>query len=92
MKGGRIVNIVFVMAFLAVGALASLYLYRDYQQLDHLESQKKTLEKRYEKLTEAANEKEETLEKLQGDSEYVERVIREKLNYAKEDENVFRFE
>lgn len=92
MKSGRIVNIFFALAFVALGVFAAIYLYRDYQHLDHLKSEEQVLDNRLNSLEKAATDQQKKLDWLEGDSEYVEKVIREKLNYVKEDEDVFRFE
>lgn len=92
MKSSQIVTFFFVLAFITVGVFAIVFLYRDYQHLDKLRSEQAILEQKLEMLRAEVSEREETLAKLKGDSEYIEKVIREKLNYAKEGEVIFRFE
>ena len=92
MKSARFVNLIFAFVFLAVAVFASVFLYRDYQHYDNLRTQQALLEKRLESLDAEHAEREDQLQKLKGDTEYIESVIRAKLKYAKEDETIFRFE
>ncbi len=92
MKAGKIVNIVFSLALLAAAALATVFLYRDYQHYDHLLAQQTTLENRLASLEQESSKRASQLVRLNEDSEYVESIIRDRLKYARPDETVFRFE
>lgn len=92
MKASRLVNALFVVLFLATGVFSVAFLYRDYQHLDNLRSENAVLSRQQENLQRESAAREAQLEKLKGDSEYIESLIRTKLNYAKEGETVFRFE
>lgn len=92
MSARRFTNILFVLLFAGMAIFATAFLYRDYQHLDTLRAENTVLNKRSEGLREEAAKREVQFGKLNGDSEYIEAVIREKLNYAKEGEVVFRFE
>lgn len=92
MKARRYTNLLFAVLFLGVGVAAAAFLYRDYQHLDNLRAENKVLTKRKAVLQSESESREDQLDKLQGDSEYIETVIRSKLNYAKDDEVIFRFE
>lgn len=82
----------FAVLFIGAGVFAAAFLYRDYQHLDKLRAEKMVLSKRHEALVEESSKREAQLENLQGNPEYIESVIRTKLNYAKEGELIFRFE
>lgn len=92
MKASRFTNALFALLFLGAGVFAAVFLYRDYQHFDNLRSENVQLTSRKAALEQEADKREAQLEKLQTDSEYVESVIRTKLNYAKDGEVVFRFE
>lgn len=92
MSSARVVNFLFAFLFAAVAVFAGVFLYRDYQHLDYSRKEKALLEQRLAGLQAEANTRSERIAKLNGDPEYIEKVIREKLNYAKPDEVVFRFE
>ena len=89
---GRLVNAFFLAAFAVLAVFAAVFLYRDYQHYDYVESQHKRLEQRLATLQAESRKRDEQIEKLSGDSEYIEAVIREKLKYARQDETIFRFE
>lgn len=88
----RAVNLIFALAFVLLAVGASVYLYRDYQHLDKQRSEEAELARKLELLEQENQRRERSIVKMEKDSEYVEKVIRDKLNYAKEDEVVFRFE
>lgn len=92
MKASRFTNLLFAILFLGLAAFAAVFLYRDYQHLDNLRAENKVLANRHDALVEESAKRDEQVERLQGDPEYIESVIRTKLNYAKDDEVVFRFE
>lgn len=92
MSARRFTNILFALLFLGMAVFATAFLYRDYQHLDTLRAENAVLNKKGDALREESAKREAQFDKLNGDSEYIESVIREKLNYAKEGEVVFRFE
>lgn len=92
MKASRFTNLLFSLLFVGAGLFAAVFLYRDYQHFDKLTNEKTQLLSRSEVLKEESEAREKQLLKLKGDREYLQAIIRERLNYAKEDELVFRFE
>ncbi|MBK1876305.1 FtsB family cell division protein [Pelagicoccus mobilis] len=92
MRASRFTNILFAFLFVGAGVFAAVFLYRDYQHFDNLRSENVQLSSRHAALAEESAKREGQLDKLQGDKEYIESVIRTKLNYAKEGEVIFRFE
>ncbi|EDY84859.1 Septum formation initiator subfamily [Verrucomicrobiia bacterium DG1235] len=92
MSASRFVNLLFVLLFLGTGIFAAAFLYRDYQHLDNLRTENTVLSKRLDSLAEESTRREVQLDQLKGDSEYIETVIRTKLNFAKDGETIFRFE
>lgn len=92
MNARRATHFFFAVLFIGAGVFAAAFLYRDYQHLDNLRAENKVLSKRHDALKEESSSREAQLKAFQGDPEYVESVIRAKLNYAKEGELIFRFE
>ncbi|MDQ8185513.1 septum formation initiator family protein [Pelagicoccus sp. SDUM812002] len=92
MTARRFTNLFFAVLFIGAGVFAAAFLYRDYQHLDNLRSENTILSKRHAAVVDEATKREAQLDDLQANPEYVESVIRTKLNYAKEGELVFRFE
>jgi len=82
----------YLLLFAGLGVAGS-YLFLDarheYSRLEQVESQNR------QRLTEAQErlrQQERVLERLRSDPEYVDKVIRKKLGYAKPDEFIYRFE
>jgi len=92
MKATRFTNILFTFLFIGAGVFAAVFLYRDYQHFDNLRSENAQLSSKKAALLEQSSKREAQLSKLSGDHEYIESVIRTKLNYAKDGEVIFRFE
>lgn len=89
---GRLLNAIFILTLVALGIFASVFLYRDYQHLDALRKDREIMESRLAAMEREAAERADTVAKLKSSPAFAERVIREKLSYAKDDEVVFRFE
>ncbi|MBC2608113.1 FtsB family cell division protein [Pelagicoccus albus] len=92
MSLSRFTNLLFALLFIGAGLFAAVFLYRDYQHYDNLRSENTVLAKRHEALKQESARREDEVEKLKNDPEFIERAIRTKLNYAKEKEVIFRFE
>jgi len=92
MKRSRVFNLFFVLGFAAVAAVGGASLLQNFQKLQAKRGAYEASRARLEALEERIHSKQVALEKLDSDPEYIERVIRQKLNYAKEDEVIFRFE
>lgn len=88
----RIVIVVYLCLFVAVAAGSATFFWQtraEYMRLKEIENQSR------ERLVIAQQrlaEQERTLERLRTDPEFVEMVIRRRLGYAREDEQIFRFE
>lgn len=92
MSARRFTNLFFAILFFGAGIFAAAFLYRDYQHLDNLRDENTVLSKRYNSLQVESDKRDAQLVNLQDNPEYIESVIRTKLNYAKEGERIFRFE
>ncbi len=92
MRTTRLLNIFFLLAFLLVGAFAGSYAYQRYEKLEAARSEEALASERLALLQKKTESRRTSLDRLNRDPEYVERIIRQKLNYAKEGEVVFKFE
>jgi len=92
MRTSRVFNLFFVIGFIAVASVGGVSLFQNYQKLQAKQGSYEAAQARLDQLETSVQQKRETLSKLDSDPEYVERVIRQKLNYAKKNEVIFRFE
>ncbi|MEM9158951.1 MAG: septum formation initiator family protein [Verrucomicrobiota bacterium] len=92
MSFGRVFNILFALAYLALFAFAFTYLYQENDELRVLKERQSQAQEQLDTYREEVATKRDELSRLSNDPEYIEQTIRTKLNYAKDDELVFRFE
>lgn len=92
MRTSRVFNLIFAIALVAVASVGGVSLFQNYQKLQAKRGFHEAAQDRLGKLESDIRIKSEALSKLDSEPEYVERVIRQKLNYAKKNEVVFRFE
>ncbi|HTO03017.1 MAG TPA: septum formation initiator family protein [Opitutus sp.] len=88
----RIIVIVYLLLFLAVGAASGLYFWEARQEYNRLKVLEATSRRRLAEAEAKLREQEKILERLRNDPVYVEKVIRRRLGYAKPEEFIFRFE
>jgi cell division protein FtsB len=91
-KSRKVILSLYLLLFAGLGVAGS-YLFVDarheYERLEQVESLNR------QKLAEAQERlriQERVLERLRTDPDYVDKVIRKKLGYAKPDEFIYRFE
>lgn len=87
-----LITVVYVMLFLAVGTASAVFFFQTRREYDRLRQQEAATRARLAEAETRLHEQERVLERLRRDPEYVEKVIRRRLGYAKQDEFVFRFE
>jgi len=92
MRSTRLLNAVFLLAFLVIGSFAGSYALERYRKLEVMRSSEAKAATRLLQMQIATSSKRVALARLNHDPEYVERLIRQKLNYAKAGETVFKFE
>ena len=92
MRTARLLNLLFLLCLLVVGSFAGTFAYQRYEKLMAARNTEAEAAKQLEALEEKTKERRTSLARLQHDPEYVEKKIRQKLNYAKENEVVFKFE
>ena len=92
MRSTQILNVVCLIAFLVIAGFAGSYALERYRKLEVIKNSDAKAAARLMKMQVATSSKRESLARLNHDPEYVERIIRQKLNYAKTGETVFKFE
>ena len=90
------VNHLFLLAyaaiFLALSVFAGVFFYRTYGEFLNLKSHEVENRQRLLETELRLAEQRDVLERLKQDPAFVERMIRDRLGYARPDEVVFRFE
>jgi cell division protein FtsB len=82
----------YLLLFAGLGVSGSYLLLdarHEYARLEQVEAQNR---QRLAEAQERLRQQERVLERLRSDPEYVDKVIRKKLGYAKPDEFIYRFE
>lgn len=92
MSIARLLNLLSFAAYAAVIVASALYLYRNSQELGVLKEKEAAVEERLQRVQAEVKERQADLDRLRSDPLFIERTIRARLNYAKEDEIIFRFE
>lgn len=82
----------YALLFVALTVFAGLFFLRTYGEFQALQTQNVENQQQLAELEQRLADQQSTLERLRGDPAFVERVIRERLGYARPDEVVFRFE
>ena len=88
----RLLILVYLLLFVSVAAGSATFFWQtraEYLRLKEIEAQSR---ERLDVAQKRLAEQERTLERLRTDPAYVEMVIRRRLGYAREDEQIFRFE
>lgn len=82
----------YALLFVALTLFAGLFFMRTYRELAGLRTREEENRRDLVALQKTYAEQKQMLDRLRHDPAYVERVIRERLGYARPDELVFRFE
>lgn len=82
----------YVVLFVGIGVGAALFFWRTQQEYQSLRRIERQTERRLTEMREKLREQERVLDRLRTDPAYVEKIIRQRLGYAKPDEFIFRFE
>jgi cell division protein DivIC len=88
----RSVAAFYALLFVALTLFAGLFFLRTFGEYNALMDQETEGRRRVAELEQRLVEQQRVLERLRTDPIFVERVIRERLGYARPDEVVFRFE
>jgi cell division protein DivIC len=91
-KFRRVILSLYVLLFAGLG-VAGMVLFKDaHDEFTQLRQVEASNRRRLAEAQERLRSQEKVLQRLRTDPEYVDRVIRMKLGYAKPDEYIFRFE
>ena len=88
----RLILWIYVMLFVGVGLISGVFFFRTYQEYTQLQRLETESRQRLAQAEQRLNDQERVLERLRTDPEYVAKVIRQQLRYAKPSELIFRFE
>lgn len=92
MNARRLILWIYVVLFVGVGLISGVFFFRTYQEYAQLQRLEAESRQRLAQAEQRLNEQERVLERLRTDPDYVARIIRQQLRYAKPSELIFRFE
>ncbi|RKX34247.1 MAG: septum formation initiator family protein [Verrucomicrobia bacterium] len=92
MTVNRLFLLAYAAVFLALSVFAGVFFYRTYGEFLNLKAQEVENRHRLAETEIRLAEQRDILERLRQDPAFVERMIRDRLGYARPDEIVFRFE
>lgn len=92
MNLSKLINGFFAVLFAAIALWATAFFVQMHRELKALRGQEEANRRRLAAAEAKLQEQEAYLERLRRDPALVERIIRQKLGYAKGDEFVFRFQ
>lgn len=92
MSPQRFIYAAFAAIFLAFSIAAGVFLMQTYREFQQLKQQGAENRHRLAEAEQRLADQKQFLENLKSDPAFAERVIRERLGYAKTDEVIFRFE
>ena len=89
---GKTLFYFFAAAFVAVGVFSAIFIQQTYRELTHLQHRQEQYARQLERAEQELVYKENYHRHLLENPEFVERVVRQKLGYARPGEILFRFE
>ncbi len=92
MRTTRLLNLFFLIAFLLAGGFAGSDAFKRYQTLEATRGAEAEALAQLAELEAKTGSKRKSLSQMKQDPGYVERMIRQKLNYARPEEIVFKFD
>jgi cell division protein FtsB len=88
----RIIIWVYAGLFVGLGLLSGAFFFQTYQEYAQLQRIEAESRQRLAQAEQRLRDQERVLERLRTDPDYVEKVIRQQLHYARPSELIFRFE
>ena len=88
----RFIVSLYLVLFLGVGLASGVFFWQARAEYDQLKLQEAASRVRLAETEAKLREQEKIIDRLRNDPAFVEKVIRRRLNYAKPDEFIFRFE
>lgn len=86
----RLVITIYLALFLGVAVTSGIFFWQAQQEYENLREQERAIRQKLTDAEQRLKDQERILERLRTDPVYVERVIRQRLGYAKPDEYIFR--
>jgi cell division protein FtsB len=88
----RVIIWIYAGVFVGVGLLSAAFFFQTHQEYAQLRRVETETRRRIAEAEQRMKEQERVLERLRNDPEYVKKIIRLQLRYAKPTELIFRFE
>jgi len=88
----RFITGVYAVLFVGVGLLSGVFFFRTFQEYAQYQRLEAESRQRLIQAERRLKDQARVLERLRTDPDYVEKVIRQQLRYAKPSELIFRFE
>jgi cell division protein FtsB len=92
MNLSKLINALYIVLFAGITLWAVTFFVQMHRELKALQAQESVNQRRLAEAETKLKAQEEYLNRLRNDPALVERLIRQKLAYAKSDEFIFRFE
>jgi cell division protein FtsB len=88
----RFITSIYAVLFVGVGLLSGVFFFRTFQEYAQYQRLEAESRQRLAQAEHRLKDQARVLERLRTDPDYVEKVIRQQLRYAKPSELIFRFE
>jgi cell division protein FtsB len=88
----RIIIWIYAGVFIGVGLLSGAFFFQTFQEYAQLQRMEAESRQRLAQAEQHLRDQERVLQRLRTDQDYVEKVIRQQLHYARPSELIFRFE
>lgn len=88
----RLIVVLYLALFLGVAVTSGVFFWQARQEYDRLRAMEAESRRRLAEAEQRLREQEKVLHRLRTDPEYVEKIIRQRLGYARPDEYLFRLE
>ncbi len=88
----RVIIWIYACVFVGVGLLSAVFFFQTHQEYAQLRRVEADTRRRIAEAEQRMKDQERVLERLRNDPEYVKKIIRLQLRYAKPTELIFRFE
>ena len=88
----RIIVWIYAGLFIGVGLVSGAFFFQTYQEYAQLQRMEAESHQRLAQAEQRLRDQERVLQRLRTDPDYVEKIIRQQLHYARPSELIFRFE
>ncbi|MBS0662806.1 MAG: septum formation initiator family protein [Verrucomicrobia bacterium] len=88
----RFIFALYLTLFVGIAVTSGVFFWQARAEFEQLKQREARSQRRLAEAEARLKEQERIIERLRTDHEYVEKVIRRRLGYAKPDEFIFRFE